>query len=115
MPYKPKKPCSYKLCKELVEPGQTYCKKHKRQKDKVYNRDRKEANRFYKSTTWQQLRKLKLNQDPLCEECLKQGKTTIADLVHHDEEISKGGDKLPVLDDLTSMCLPCHNRWHGGF
>jgi 5-methylcytosine-specific restriction protein A len=51
-----------------------------------------------------------LQTNPLCEQCLKQGRLTIAVAVDHLVAISKGGDAYPGLDGLMSCCASCHNR-----
>ena len=62
---------------------------------------------FYQSTPWRKLRKMKLDQDPVCEICRKQGKLTPAQMVDHIVPINKGGAPLD-LDNLQSLCNACH-------
>jgi len=114
MPRRPKKPCNYQGCPELIGAGERYCSHHKTTVNREVKKRRtdKEQNRFYKTARWQKLRKLKLNRDPLCEPCLEKGRTTPATIVHHDEEIREGGAWLPDLDELTSICLSCHSKHH---
>jgi 5-methylcytosine-specific restriction enzyme A len=109
-----KKPCSVKGCKELVGWGEWLCPEHKRERDRTSNKDRadKKEQKFYKSIPWENLRKLKLHQDPLCEICKEEGITTVATIVHHVDEIRQGGDILPEIEMLQSVCLPCHSRLH---
>ena len=63
---------------------------------------------FYRSTAWRKLRAVKLAQQPLCEECLKQGRHTPAQMVDHIRPINKGGAALD-LSNLQSLCHACHN------
>ncbi len=67
---------------------------------------------FYQSTAWRKLRSVKLQQQPLCEECLQQGATTPAQMVDHIRPINKGGAALD-LKNLQSLCHACHNRKSG--
>ena len=117
MPRRPKLPCRRSGCPELVEPGEGYCPKHKKENNRYIkqNRTDKDIAPFYDSKEWKRLRKLKLATNPLCEVCEREGRTTIATIVHHKEEIRKGGDYLPTLEELESVCLPCHSGIHGGF
>ena len=144
MPRRPKLPCRRSGCPELVEPGEGYCNKckanykrkcsvngckemvgwgkwlcpeHKRERDRQQrgNRSDKKHDRFYDTKKWRNLRTLKLNKDPLCERCKAKGLTVAATIVHHKEEIRKGGEYLPTLEELESLCLPCHSRQHGGY
>lgn len=113
MPTKPKKPCFYQLCPELVESGEVYCEEHKKvigKRDANKRTDEKEQ-KFYKSYTWKRLREQKLNKNSLCEMCLKEGKTIKAEIVHHITDLRKGGSKLSI-DNLVSVCFSCHEKIH---
>lgn len=47
---------------------------------------------------------------PLCERCLKEGRYTPVDEVHHILPISKGGDHRE--SNLMSLCQSCHTKIH---
>lgn len=47
---------------------------------------------------------------PLCEQCLKQGRTTPTEEVHHIIPLSRGGTHST--DNLMSLCQSCHNKIH---
>lgn len=64
---------------------------------------------FYDSRPWRQLRAAKLGQQPLCEHCALSGIVRPARIIDHVVSINNGGDMLPPLDDLQSLCIPCHN------
>ena len=64
----------------------------------------------YTTQRWQRLRKQKLQVNPLCELCLKQGRLEVATVVDHIAGINKGGQAFPPLDALMSCCESCHNR-----
>ncbi len=117
MPIRPKLPCRKLNCKELVPAGQGYCSKHQTEYNRQVKERRtdKEYSKFYSTIEWKRLRNLKLQMNPLCERCEKQGRTTIATIVHHIEEIREGGDRLPTLEELESICKPCHSKHHGGW
>jgi hypothetical protein len=53
---------------------------------------------------------MKLQQNPLCEYCLNEGRLTVAVAIDHIIPISKGGDPYPPLDHVLSCCTSCHNR-----
>ncbi len=112
MPRRPKRPCNYPGCPELIESRERYCPNHKKVKGEQFREPRKDTpeNRFYDSVAWQRLRRLKLNQDPLCEQCLSRGVTKAAYMVHHKVPIKGGGEWLPPIEGLESLCLPCHNK-----
>jgi len=72
---------------------------------------------FYSSRAWKDARRnYKQSVGGLCEECLKQGKITPAEIVHH---------KVPLTDDnvsdlsislswgnLQALCRDCHAKAH---
>lgn len=64
----------------------------------------------YNTQRWQRLRKLKLQQNPLCETCLQQQRIVPATVVDHVIAVKAGGDPYPALDKLCSQCASCHNR-----
>ena len=68
--------------------------------------------KFYQSTAWRNLRKVKLEQDPLCEECLKKGFQTPAQVADHIVASNQGCEMLDI-HNLQSLCHPCHNKKSG--
>ena len=62
---------------------------------------------FYQSRKWRTLRALKLQKDPLCEECMRKGMLIPAQMVDHIIPINKGGAPLD-LNNLQSLCNHCH-------
>lgn len=90
-------------------------------KDIIRKRNHQQYNKYYrhtspeyKSTRWLKLRQLKLNHSPLCEHCLKEGRTTAATLVHHIKPIEDGGEMYEY-SNLMSLCTECHNKIHQSF
>ncbi|WP_367363511.1 HNH endonuclease [Mesotoga sp.] len=49
-----------------------------------------------------------LNSEPLCRECKKHGRLTLATEVDHIIPLSKGGDNSP--GNLQPLCHACHSR-----
>lgn len=107
-------------CNELVKPPEKYCSKHKHieiEKKKERNRHydkysrNKLARSFYSSMEWKTVRRVVLVRDNyLCQECLRQGKVTKANAVHHIEELLDVWDKRLDIDNLESICNKCHNK-----
>ncbi|MBO8169975.1 MAG: HNH endonuclease [Thermoanaerobacteraceae bacterium] len=83
MPRRPKKPCSYPGCPELVEAGQRFCNKHKKQEQKRYDQERGTAAQRGYNSRWRKARKMFLKKNPLCAECQKNGRITPATVVDH--------------------------------
>jgi 5-methylcytosine-specific restriction endonuclease McrA len=64
----------------------------------------------YSTQRWQRIRRQRLQQNPLCEACLKQQRIEPAVAVDHVVPIKAGGAAYPALDALMSLCASCHNR-----
>ncbi len=67
---------------------------------------------WYQSPAWRGTRAAKLRRDPLCQRCLKEGRVKPATMVHHVEERKARPDLALDLDNLESLCGPCHSRHH---
>jgi len=74
------------------------------------NVQRREDLRFYNSAAWRKLRLLKLDDNPLCERCEKEGLTTAAVHVHHVKARKAHPDLELDIDNLEALCSPCHTR-----
>lgn len=99
----PLRPCRHHGCHELVRDG--YCEEHRAEKWVK----RAGAPRHGSTRAWRELRQKKLQASPLCELCGRIGRTTIAVEVHHTERVADTGQVIVPIDDLMSVCRPCHN------
>jgi len=59
---------------------------------------------------WVKIKNLYLREFPCCEDCDKEGKSTPADLVHHDRPLNEGGTH--DFDNLVSLCRKHHAIRH---
>lgn len=90
-------------------------KKAKKKENNLYDEERR---KIYKSTRWRKLRELKIAQQPLCKMCLKEGKTTIAEDVHHIESFMSTDDPMRRMalaydyENLMSICKMHHQMIH---
>lgn len=109
VPRSPKRPCSYPGCPRLTD--RQYCPEHegvqRRQYDR-YERD-PEVNKKY-GRAWKRIRDKYVQSHPLCERCLKEGRMTPVEEVHHILPVSQGGRHTQ--DNLMSLCKSCHNKIH---
>ena len=107
MPYKPKKPCAFPGCPNLVAAGQKFCEKHTVKEPDT--RPSRSNGNLYSTQRWQRLRKRVLAAEPFCRECMKAGKATIATDVDHIVD-HKGDPKL-FWDpgNLQALCHSCHS------
>ena len=103
MANKPKRPCKYPYCAELVESG--YCDKHKKHK-----RNHNDWSRWYSLPRWRKARTMYLNEHPLCVECHKHNTLTTATVVDHI--VDHKGDLILFWDsnNWQSLCKRCHDR-----
>ena len=85
----------------------------KRLLDREYNNRRPERHQIYNTSEWRKLREYKRRLNPLCEECLRHGVITPAELVDHIIPIEEGGAMFE-LGNLQSLCSRCHNEKHAG-
>ena len=76
---------------------------------KAFEGYRHHTTEFYQSTAWRKLRAIKLDENPMCEECARSGRLTPAQMVDHIVPINKGGAELDI-DNLQSLCNACHAR-----
>lgn len=88
-----------------------YVKKEIRQYDKKRGTS---GERGY-DATWQKVREMKANQNPLCEECLKNGIVKPLNKVHHIKPIETHPELRLVMENLMSLCNECHEQiYHKG-
>lgn len=96
----------------------TINKPKKQYQSKNQSQSYKNRQKIYKSKQWKELRAAKLMQNPLCEECLKAGKTTPAADVHHIKSPFNEIDPNKVsqlaydYNNLKSLCKECHGKLH---
>lgn len=70
------------------------------------------------SKRWKDLRLKKLQANPLCEECQRKNKITLASEIHHIKEVESAityeGMSLLMFDysNLMSVCHECHVEIH---
>lgn len=90
-------------------------KKKQQKNNNQYDADRR---KIYNSERWRRLRAWKFACDPLCELCLKDGKTVPAEDIHHI--VSFMSTDNPVqrsylaydYENLMSLCKQCHQLIH---
>lgn len=109
MPRKPKRPCSYPGCPELVE-GR-FCKKHEQEENRRYEKYQRdpETRRRY-GRAWKRIRDRYIKAHPLCEECKRNGRLVPSEEVHHIVPLSEGGTNKQ--HNLMALCKSCHSAIH---
>lgn len=92
-----------------------YCEEHLSEATenvKRYNKARdKESISFYNSKAWKRVRYQALVRDNhLCVHCYAQERFTPAEMVDHIIEVKDNPNLKLSLENLQSLCNPCHNR-----
>ncbi len=68
---------------------------------------------FYDSKAWQRKRENILRRDKyLCQRCIRYGRRTEAQTVHHVQHLDERPDLALEDSNLISLCNACHNRMH---
>ena len=111
MPRKPRRGCAASGCPRLAVEGSQYCEEHLKQSQRQYNRYTRSAdsNKKY-GRSWKRVRDRYAGKHPLCERCLKEGRYTPVEEVHHILPISQGGTHDE--SNLMSLCRSCHEKIH---
>lgn len=92
--------------------SERFCAEHARQEKEHYDSTRRNSHQRGYNKIWQKVRNVKINKDPLCEECLKQGKIVPADVVHHIIPINERPNLRLVIENLISLCITHHEEIH---
>lgn len=104
MPYRPKRPCNERGCKNLVQKG--YCPVHRRSPTKRCDSKRPNAYRRGYTKRWARLRKMVLARDNHI--CVIHGCNNLATEVDHIRPKTAGGTDAP--ENLQSLCKSCHSK-----
>ncbi|WP_336832977.1 HNH endonuclease signature motif containing protein [Staphylococcus pseudoxylosus] len=113
----PLKKCNKINCNQLIKFNESYCDEHKELKNeykKNYDSFRYERDSmyitFYNSKEWKDARRSSmLAHDWLCQECLRKGFYTKANVVDHIVEVKDEWDKRLDQSNLEPLCHACHN------
>lgn len=120
--------CKKRGCINLTRSEHGYCELHEREylnkvnaakkKWKIDNNYKAPKNtmveKFYSSKQWQELREyVKARDNYLCQDCLKEGRITLATQVHHEIPILRDWEKRYDEGNLISLCTDHHKIRHG--
>jgi len=108
-PSRPMKPCAAPRCPGLT--SGKYCERHAHLEKQDRKRwDARRGNKVERGYggSWSSAREMHLRANPLCHDCGR-----AATMVHHIKPISEGGGALDM-DNLMSLCVPCHGKRHAG-
>jgi len=78
-----KKMCNKQGCCQLIDHGNRYCEQHQQQEHQRYDQHRESAAKRGYDHKWRQARITYLKRNPLCVQCMKEGKVVAATVVDH--------------------------------
>jgi hypothetical protein len=63
--------------------------------------------KLYDKRSWRRRSRIHRRMQPLCERCLKAGRISVADAVHHTTP-HRGDHNIFLMSPLVSLCNACH-------
>jgi 5-methylcytosine-specific restriction protein A len=101
-------PCLERGCPNIVKQGR--CAQHST-RGPNHGPDTKtdEERKFYGSQHWRVTSQQHLRMEPLCRECQKRGRVSMATMTDHIVPIRFGGSRFDE-KNLQSLCDPCHAK-----
>jgi 5-methylcytosine-specific restriction protein A len=111
MPRRPRRGCATSGCPRLAVEGGQYCEEHQRLAAQQYNKHTRSPDTTRSTAEpGRESATATLRRILLCEMCLKEGRLTPVEEVHHILPISQGGDHRE--SNLMSLCQSCHTKIH---
>jgi len=109
-PWLPAAACSFPRCPGRCAPGARFCPQHSTVKARKGFAPPRSSNKAGYDYTWQRLRKMHLNSNPMCIECAKVGIVEPATDVDHRIPISVRPDLRLDMANLDSLCHSHHSQ-----
>jgi len=116
---RPPRACSFPGCGTPTDHSSGRCPAHPRipfaalktpEARRRLNQAQPESNKFYHRRPWQRVRAIVLRRQPLCVECQRLGRVTVATLVDHIIPYRERPDLGLTLSNLRPLCHACHVR-----
>lgn len=104
MPTAAPRPCSHPGCGVLVRDGSGRCAKHPKP---AWALKKPTPTKRITGRRLQRMRAELFAKDPLCAECRRQGRVTLAVQRDHITALCDGGTDAP--DNVQGLCVPCHD------
>lgn len=101
-PQASKKPCTYPLCPSLTTGGR--CEQHKRPAWEGNNASK----RVFKGRSLQRERDRLFSANPLCVECERMGRVSVAVIRDHVMPLGEGGED--VRENTQGLCKACSDK-----
>lgn len=109
-PMRARRLCAYPGCSELVRGSDRYCDAHDKELRREFEKNRPTATQRGYGYRWQKLRKMVLNEEPVCPDPygLHPGQVVATSEVDHITPKRSGGDDSR--DNLQALCKGCHSH-----
>lgn len=112
------RPCKY--CRRVTTNVNGYCDDHQdkyRSPKRMYDDRRESPSKRGYDSEWTKFRTWFLSNNPLCAMCMKEGRITQANEIHHIVPLAEGGARLDE-KNCMALCHSCHSKitaaWRGG-
>lgn len=113
MPQRIARSCRFPGCCELTRSETGYCEDHKDKAIRDYTKNRPDNGHIvYNNSRWVRVREAYRKRNPLCCECMKEGRITPMKIVDHIIPVKDGGAMFDF-NNLQSLCQEHHNRKTG--
>ncbi|WP_454674853.1 HNH endonuclease [Achromobacter pestifer] len=99
------KPCRHAGCSALVYDGSGWCDRHR---PAAWSVKRGGSTKRITGRKLQRLRAELFAAEPLCVECLRQGRVRLATQRDHKKPLFEGGTEEP--DNVQGLCDDCHEE-----
>ena len=107
MPMRGRGPCRVRACPYQRMPNSSYCETHGLHgKQEWYTSGR----HWYYTARWRALRQHVLEDSPLCVECLRVQRITVAKDIDHITPHHGDAALFWNRDNLQALCIACHAR-----
>lgn len=89
----------------------------KRKKQEI-TKNKYNHQQIYQDVRWKRIVFVKHLENPVCEECERQGRTTATEEIHHIIPFQQGRTPLEVerlafdIENTESLCIECHHKKH---
>jgi len=109
MPVRAGRNCTRPGCPGIVRDGVcSVCGSVRSERNQQYDARRGTAAQRGYGARWRKLRAMQLRRQPLCEQCIKNGRIVTATEVHHIEAKRDGGPD--AFENFMSLCKSCHSK-----
>ncbi len=101
--------CNHPRCSTRIPFRDKYCALHKRKQTVKKEWKSREWQYLYHTARWKKRRLKQLDAQPLCEDCLKNSRITLASVADHIKD-HKGDLNKFWYGPLQSLCKSCHSK-----